>query len=425
MFRLAASVVRVSTHVSARPSMRTSFQVSLAVLASAAALAATPARAAQEPIRIGAIYIMSGSAASYGKFAQQGIDLAIDEINNSGGVLGRKLAVQLEDGQGKAAVAIQAARKLVFQDKADVLMGLDSSGVAQGLAPVVPELRKPFMITHAATPDVTGKLCNKYTYRLSVNVNQNMAGAAAIAAGSGARKWTTIGPDYAFGHQSWEFFSKYLKEQKPDVELMSEVAFPRFGAEDFTPFINSVMASKPDGVLISLWGGDLVNFVRQANDRGFFKQGFQVLMSVGAATEVLAALGDQMPEGVWLGTRYWYASHDNDLNKKFVQAYKKAYGVPPSYNAEGAYMAVHVFKAAIEKAGSVDGDAVAKALSGLTVSAPTGGLTFRKEDNQALIGPTWGLTGAMNTEDKIRSLTKVQNFDGNKITPAPDSACKL
>jgi branched-chain amino acid transport system substrate-binding protein len=304
-------------------------------------------------------------------------------------------------------------------------MGLDSSGVAQGLVPVLPELGKPFIITHAATPDVTGKLCNSYTYRVSVNVHQNMQGAATIAAKTGAKKWTTIGPDYAFGHQSWEFFSKYLKEKSPEAVLMTETAFPRFGAEDFTPFINGVMESKPDGVLISLWGGDLVNFIRQANNRGFFKQGFEVLLTVGAATEVLTALGDQMPEGVWLGTRYWYGAHDNDLNKKFVTSYQNKYATPPSYNAEGAYVAVYAFKAAIEKAGNVDGKAVAKALSGLSIEAPTGTLAFRSGDNQALIGPTWGKSAAMNQQDKIRSLTDVQFFDGQKITPAVDPACKL
>ena len=394
-------------------------------LALAGAFSLSPAYAANEPIKIGAIYIMSGSAATYGKFAEQGIKLAMDEINASGGVLGRKLTLQLEDGQGKPAVAIQAARKLVYQDKVDVLMGLDSSGVALGLVPVLPELGKPFIITHAATPGVTGKLCNAYTYRVSDNVHQHMQGAAIVAAKTGAKKWTTIGPDYAFGHETWEFFSKYLKEKSPDVQIMTETAFPRFGAEDFTPFINGIMANKPDGVFISLWGGDLVNFVRQANNRGFFKQGFQVFMGVGAATEVLTALGDQMPEGVWLGTRYWYGAHDNDLNKKFVSSYQKNYGAPPSYNAEGAYVAVYAFKAAIEKAGSVDGKAVAQALSGLSIPAPTGTLTFRKGDHQALIGPTWGRTSAMNTKDKIRSLTDMQTFDAQQVTPPVDPACKL
>src|SRR3546814_13280502 len=85
-------------------------------LALAGAFAAIPAQAAEEPIKIGAIYIMSGSAATYGKFAEQGITLAMDEINASGGVLGRKLTLQLEEGQGKSAVAIHAARKLGSQE---------------------------------------------------------------------------------------------------------------------------------------------------------------------------------------------------------------------------------------------------------------------------------------------------------------------
>src|SRR5690606_10494274 len=106
-----------------------------------------------------------------------------------------------------------------------------------------------------------------------------------------------------------------------------------------------------------------------------------------------------------VGTRYWYGAHDNELNDKFVSTYKQRYNAPPSYNAEGAYVAVHAFKAAIEKAGKVDGDAITEALSGLEINAPTGMLKFREGDNQALIGPTWGKTGPMNEEDKIRSLT--------------------
>ncbi|MER1939996.1 MULTISPECIES: ABC transporter substrate-binding protein [unclassified Castellaniella] len=404
---------------------RHSLTTLLAAISTASMLASSPAQA-EDPIRIGGIYLLSGSAATYGEFAKQGATLAINEVNAKGGVLGRKLELQLEDGQGKAATAIQLARKMVYQDKVDILMGIDSSGVAQGLVPVLPDLGKPLMITHAATPAVTGKLCNKYAFRISVNVTQMMTGGAQIAAKSGATKWTTIGPDYAFGHESWEYFSNYLKAANPDVVLMNDhLAFPRFGAEDYTPFIDSVMQSKPDGVLISLWGGDLVNFVRQANEKGFFKQGYKVFMNVGAATEVLTALGDQMPEGVWLGTRYWYGSWDTPMNKHFVKTYKETYKLPPSYNAEGAYAAIYAFKAAFEKAGSTDPDKVINALAGLTFQAPTGDLTFRKGDHQALIGPTWGLTGPMNTEDKIRSLTQVQNFDGVKVTPPVDPACKM
>lgn len=407
------------------------FPVRSLATAAVVALATTvgmlaPQAMAQQQIRVGGIYIMSGTAAAYGQFAKQGLELAAEEINKSGGILGRQVTIAMEDSQSKVDVAIQAARKLVFQGRADVLIGLDSSGVANGLVPTVPELRKPLIITHAATPDVTGKLCNAYTFRISVNVNQNMMAAAKVAQETGKKRWTTIGPDYAFGHQSWEYFQEYLKRLEPDVELMNQVAFPRFGAEDFTPFINSIMQAKPEGILISLWGGDLVNFIRQARNLGFFDQGYEILFTVGAATEVLAAMGEEMPEGVWVGTRYWFGSHDNEINRNFVKAYMERYKNPPSYNAEGAYAALYLYKQAVEKAGTTDGEAVAKALAGMTLEAPNGRITIRAGDHQALVGPTWGRVAQYSPEYGIRMLDPVRNFSGEEVTPSvEETGCKL
>jgi branched-chain amino acid transport system substrate-binding protein len=334
--------------------------------------------------------------------------------------------VLYEDSQGKAATAIQAARKLAYQDNVDALLGLDSSGVAQGMVPTVPELQKPFIITHAATPDVTGKLCNEFTYRISVNVPQNQKAAAMIAAETDAIRWTTVGPDYAFGHQTWEYFGNYLKEMKPEVELMEQTAFPRFGAEDFTPFINGIMDADPEGIIISTWGGDLVNFIRQANNLGFFDQGYEVMFTVGAATEVLDALGDQMPEGVWLSTRYWYDAYDNEVNTKFVKAYLDEYGSAPSYNAEGAYAAIYAYKQAMEAAGTTDGAAVAKALSGMTMEAPNGTVTFRPGDHQAMVSPNWGVSGPMHPEHGIRTLTDIRAFDPEEVAQSvEETGCTL
>lgn len=227
----------------------------LLAVATAGAMASGLASANDKPIHLGGLYILSGSAASYGEFASQGLQMAIDEINGQGGVLGRPLNLLMEDDQGRAATGIQAARKLVYQDGVSALIGLDSSGVALGLVPVLPELETPLIITHAATPHATGKLCNEYSFRISVNESQNMRAAAEIASKLDAKRWTTIGPDYAFGHESWEIFSENMKELAPEAEMMKETAFPRFGAEDFTPFINNIMEQKPDGILISVWGG--------------------------------------------------------------------------------------------------------------------------------------------------------------------------
>ncbi|MDX9708337.1 MAG: ABC transporter substrate-binding protein [Trichloromonas sp.] len=162
---------------------------------------------AAAPVKIGFVYIMSGPLSAYGQFAKQGAELAIKEVNAAGGINGRQVEGFFEDSTGKADVALRAIRKLVYQDKVDLLVGLDSSGVANTVVPSIEQLKTPLIATHAATPDVTGSLCNKYTFRIALNMSQNVKAAALVAKDSGATKWTTAGPDYAFGHQAWEYFS--------------------------------------------------------------------------------------------------------------------------------------------------------------------------------------------------------------------------
>lgn len=383
--------------------------------------------AAEKPIKLGFVYIMSGPAATYGQFAKQGAELAMDEINKAGGINGRKLEGIFEDDTGKSDVGIRLVRKLVYENEVDVVMGIDSSGVASAVAPVMKELKTPLIITHAAVPDVTGTLCNRYTFRIDLNINQNVGMASTIAADLNAKTWSTVGPDYSFGRQSWEYFQKYLSQKKPGVSFLpdGEVAFPPPATTDFSPFITKVMNSKADGVVISLWGGNLIDFVRQASDMGFFDGKRDVLMTLGAATEVLYALKDKMPVGVWVGTRYWFQANDTPVNKAFVDAYQQRYGVFPSYNAHGAYSAVKAYAAAAKKAGSVDKEKIVDALEGLAIDLPIGPTVIRAEDHQAISDGTWGKTAA-DPAMPIRILKPMRQFPGKDITPSvAETGCKM
>ncbi|SHG22433.1 amino acid/amide ABC transporter substrate-binding protein, HAAT family [Desulfacinum infernum DSM 9756] len=385
-------------------------------------LTAVPAAGrAADPVKIGFVYIMSGPFATYGQFAKQGAEMAVEEINAAGGILGRPVEAFFEDSTGKPDVAVRAIRKLVYQNGVDCLIGLDSSGVAKTVVPLMPEMKTPLIITHAATPDVTGSVCNKYTFRVSVNLAQNVKAAALLAAETKAKVWTTVGPDYAFGHQSWEYFQKYLKALRADVTFLpdDQAAFAPIKTTDFSSYITKIMQAKPEGVLISLWGGNLIDFVRQASEMGFFNGDWEVLMTLGAATEVLYALGDKMPEGLWVGTRYWFLGNDSPKNVAFRDSYVKRYGQFPSYNAHGAYAALITYKAAAEKAKSVEKDAVIAALEGLTVELPVGTVTIRPEDHQALTDATWGKT-ASDPNFPIRILKPVKIFPAKDVTPPPE-----
>ncbi|RLB71361.1 MAG: ABC transporter substrate-binding protein [Deltaproteobacteria bacterium] len=382
---------------------------------------------AASTVKIGFTYIMSGPFSAYGQFAKQGAELAIEEINAAGGINGQQVEGFFEDSTGKADVALRAIRKHVYQNKVDMLIGLDSSGVAKTVVPSIEKMQTPLIITHAATPDVTGSVCNKYTFRISLNLAQNVKAAALLAKETGAKKWTTVGPDYSFGHQSWEYFEKYLQELNPTTTFLpkDQVAFPPFKTTDFSAYITKVMSSKPDGVFISLWGGNLIDFVRQANSMGFFNADFEVLFSLGAATEVLTALGDKMPEGLWVGTRYWFLANDSAMNKHFVDSYFKKYGAYPSYNAHGAYSAVYAYKAAAKKAKSTDKMAIVNALEGLKIEIPTGTIEFRKGDHQAVTDAHWGKTAAAPGYPH-RILKPIKIFKGQDVTPAvSETGCSL
>ncbi len=376
------------------------------------------------PIKVGAMYILSGSLSTYGVFAKQGLDLAVDQINDAGGVIGRPVSTTVDD-EGNVANAVRTARRLALEDRVDFLMGLDSSGVAEAVVPVMPELKKILMITHAATPKATGSACNRYVFRCSVNVPQNSAAGARIAAPFKYRKWTTIGPDYAFGHQSWEFFQAELKKLQPDVVFLpaSQQAFPALGNADFNAFIGKVIDAKPDAIWISTWGNDLVTLVRQGRQQGLWNT--PAFMELGAAMEVLETLGSEMPTNIWVGTRYWFEEPKTKRNRDFVDAFFKRYNRYPSYNAQNAYTGLTFLVEAIRKAGSTDSDAVGKALEGMTLDVPQGTTTIRKEDHQAVVNVTWGKTAA-TSKYRFRVLEPFKVLPASEVTPpVSETGCKL
>ncbi|NES06560.1 MAG: ABC transporter substrate-binding protein [Okeania sp. SIO2F4] len=373
-----------------------------------------------QPVKIGAMYLLTGGFATYGEFARDGINLALTEINTNGGINGRTVEVIFEH-EGDP---VQTARRLVLEENVDFLIGIDSSGNAEALVPTLPELDRVLMVTHAATPKITGELCNKYIFRCSINGAQNATAGADIATKAPYLKWTTIGPDYAFGHQSWDFFQKAVQQRQPDIKFLDKTAFPTLGAEDYNSFITTLTESNADAIWCSLWGNDLVNFVRQANKFGLFAK-FPVYMELGAAMEVLTALGAEMPIAQWVGTRYWWQTPDTEINRNFVQKFRDRYNSYPSYNAQNAYVGLHLLAAAANDAKTTKTEAVIQALEGREYEAPMGKVTIRATDHQAIVDVTWGKT-ANSTDYEFPILDPIQIAPGNSVTrPVNATSCQL
>ncbi len=384
---------------------------------------------AQKAIKIGFAHVFSGGMATFGQVAMQGADLAVKEINQAGGILGRQVELVKGDTAAKPDIAKKAVGDLVNKDKVDIVIGIVSSAVAKAVTPSMIDLRCPLIITHAMADEVTGSLCNPWTFRMTWNLGQCYKGASLVAKDLGAKKWTTVGPDYGFGQESWQFFRKYLMEW--GTSSFDEGIFTPISTKDWRPVIERIKKSGADGLMLSLWGQNLQDFIKQAKEGGLF-QGRKVICPVGGSVEIFVGLGFlNMPTGIWFGSPYWFEAYVNDANKRFVNSYQDLSGarIPPSYAAFNSYAAVKMFKAAVEKAGSTDRSAVAKSLSGLTATdVPVGSITFRKEDHQALFKVVFGATGAhgAGAYKRMRGLESFRIFTAPEVTPpAAESKCQM
>lgn len=351
----------------------------------------------QGPVKVGYQAIMSGALAGYGEFHKMGAIMAMEEINATGGIGGAKLEVEFRDSTLKGPEAIKNARYFVDSWGADFLSGVDSSGQALALAPVMGQLDRILMVTHAATEKLTEeqvfKKGIKQIFRISTPTYQDGNAAAFVAKDLPARTWGTVSPKYEYGYTCWEMFKNTLGILKPGVSFTGESWAP-FGTTDFRPHINTIMDAKPEGFYSTEWAGELITFVKQAKQAGMFDTIKHVMFPVGAAMDVLEGLGQEMPDNIWISGRYFFMYPDNKRNNEWVARFHKRWNHYPAYVSETGYSAMYAFKKAVEACGSKDTAKVAGALEGMMLDSPAGYRIFRKEDHQAIYDVPWGPTAS-------------------------------
>ena len=347
------------------------------------------------PVKVGYQAVLSGTLAGYGAFHNMGVMLATEEINGGGGIAGVKLEVDFRDSTLQAPEAIKNARYHVDSWGADFIAGIDSSGQALALAPVMAELDRVLMVTHGATEKLTEeqvfKNKIKQVFRICTPTYQDGNAAAFIAKDLPVKTWSTISPKYEYGYTCWEMFKDTLTKLRPDVKFIADSWAP-FGTTDFRAHINTIMDAKPEGFYSTEWAGELISMMKQANQAGFFQKIKHVMLPVGAAMDVLEGVGAEMPENIWISGRYFFLYPNSARNNQFVANFKKRWNHYPAYVSETGYSALYAFKKAVELAGSKDTSKVVQALEGMTLDSPAGNRVFRKEDHQAMYDVPWGLT---------------------------------
>jgi branched-chain amino acid transport system substrate-binding protein len=350
--------------------------------------AVLPLAAQQPPIKIGVLYGLGGPAAPYTKPAVIGHEMAVDEINARGGVLGRKLQLVVRDDQSKPDVGVREARDLILKENVDFLTGVIHSGVALAVSEVAKEYKKILLVSIAKTAALTEEKGHRYVFRSTSNSLIEGRAAAILMAQKPFKRYAVMGPDYEYGHRIGEDFMAHMKKLKPDVQFVAE-AWPKFGERDFTPHINAVLQAKPEMVFSSIWGGDHIAFVKQAKPFGFFDKVQYMAISQGDL-DVLVPLGAESPEGMWVSSNYNFYYPETPANREFAAKAKARVGDHPPSGVSYSYVSTYFLAEAIKKARSTDTEKVVDALEGLTIDTPMGPITMRAADHQANKGQYWG-----------------------------------
>ncbi len=363
-----------------------------------AAVASMPFAAfAADTIKIGFPIPLSGPTAVYGVPILKGAQMAVDEINAKGGLLGRKLEILSRDSKANADEAVRLSRELIIKDNVDFLLGTLTSAEAPAVSTVAKENKVLFIAPSSKSTLLTdAQHIHPYIFRVASNTDvEGLAGATLMAQFKDVKTVATIAPDYAYGRDSAAAFIAALKKLRPDIQIVDQ-QWPKLGEPDFTAFISAMMSKKPDAVYCSLFAGDFVTFAKQATPLGFFKAIDNRLIDGGevGTPDAAQALGADYPYGI-IADAYdpvIWGSDEPPEHKKFVadlKAFTKSqYG--SGWSIMG-YEMVYALAAGIQKAGNTKSDDVSKALAGLTFDTPVGKRTFSVQSHETFSPEYWGV----------------------------------
>ncbi len=374
--------------------MRTSIAAALAALVMAAGATATGAIAQDKPeaVKVGITTFLSGPASVFGVPGRAAAEILAEDLNGRGGIDGVPVELFFTDEGAGGETLASEFRRLVQDEKVDVMMAAISSGNCLNLAPLAEDLQVINIMWDCGTQRIFEEAEYKYNFRTQGNATAEMM-AALLYLLQTKPDFSTIAvvnQDYAWGRDSWNLFSTALKTLKPDVKIVAEL-FPRFGAPDYSAEISRLQALRPDVILSTSWGGDLETFVRQASQRGLTQSSTFVLP---LAESSLQRLGGALPDGAIVGGRGdHYFLHpetkDGDDFKSFVEAFREKTGDYPIYPAFHMAQAFAALEGAYTKAIEADGgnwpteDQVIEAMEGLSFTGFGREVTLR-EDHQGL-----------------------------------------
>jgi len=373
-------------------------------------LIALGVQAQSGPIKIGEINSYS-SMPQFTTPYRQGWQLAVEEINAAGGLLGRKVEVIARDDGGRPEEALRHAVELTSSEKVDVLAGGFLSNVGLALADHAAKNKRLFVASEPLTDAIVWDKGNRYTFRLRPSTYMQSAMLVEEAAKLPAKRWATIAPNYEYGQSAVASFKELLKAKRPDVEFVGE-QWPALGKLDAGTTLQAVMQSKPDAIFNVTFGADLAKLVREGNQRNVFPK-TPVVSLLSGEPEYLEVLKDETPRG-WIVTGYPWDQIDAREHASFAANYYKKFNEHPKVGSVVGYSTMQAIFAAIKKAKSTDNEKLVTAMRGLKFSTPFGPAEFRALDQQSTMG---AFVDKLDQRGGKGTMVQWRYADGNAYMP--------
>jgi branched-chain amino acid transport system substrate-binding protein len=347
-----------------------------------------PSWADKKIVKFGFVADVTGSGFLIALSQKQALEIGLEEINSSGGLLGRKVELILRDSQLNPELGSALARDLIWKDKVDFLVGPTSPSVALEVSRVCKESKKLLLIHAANTERITAEQGHRYLCQVIPNTYMEGRAVAAFLSRKPYRKIAIIGPENKYGQSKAAAFKKRLSELCPSAQVIKEV-WTKLGEQDYSQYFHTLNTSKPEIIYTILWGGDLAGFIRQGRTIGLFP----AIRLIGLFDyDLFKGLGEDMIPNLYGFDRAPFYALNNPQMKAFVDKYRTRTGEYPSAWAITIYDGLMVLKKAIEKAKSIETERVIDALEGIQWDSLRGPLYIRPFDHTANCGIYFGIT---------------------------------
>jgi urea transport system substrate-binding protein len=319
-------------------------------------------------VTVGQLHSATGTMAISETGSIQAEQLAIDQINEMGGVLGRKIEVIKEDGASDWPTFAEKAKKLLVSDKVGTVFGCWTSASRKAVLPI---FEKENGMLYYPTFYEGLEQSKNVIYTGQEATQQILAGLDWIAKEKSAKTYYLIGSDYIWPRTSNKIARKHIENVLGGKVVGEE--YYALGHTQFGSLINKIKLKKPDVIYAIVVGGSNVSFYKQLKAAGITSEK-QTLLTISVTEDEVLGIGGENLAGFYSAMKY-FQSLDNDNNKAFVKAFKAKYGESSVIGdvTQAAYLGPWLWKAAVEKAGSFDIDKIAAASPGIELkTAPEG-----------------------------------------------------